>query len=133
MKILITGMGIISALGNNVEENLQALRESRSGIAPLHYLKTSHTEFPVGEVKMTNTEMIRLLNLSEKKPTIRTALMGMLAAREALQNARLLDMRQLDMRYETENNLKSQISILNSQISTLNSQSLESPSFQEPP
>jgi 3-oxoacyl-[acyl-carrier-protein] synthase-1 len=71
-------------LGNNVAENLQLLRESRSGIAPLRYLKTTHTEFPVGEVKMTNEEMARLLNIPENVPTTRTILMGILAVREAL-------------------------------------------------
>ena len=86
--IIITGMGIVSALGNNVEENLCALRANRSGIAPMRYLKTSHTEFPVGEVKMTNEEMMRLLNIPEHQPTIRTALMGTLAVREALQSVR---------------------------------------------
>ncbi|MDR0295467.1 MAG: beta-ketoacyl-[acyl-carrier-protein] synthase family protein [Prevotellaceae bacterium] len=88
-EILISGMGIVSALGNNIKENLQSLLANRSGIGPLHYLQTSHTEFPVGEVKMTNEEMISLLNISEDEPTIRTALMGMLALREALQNANL--------------------------------------------
>jgi 3-oxoacyl-[acyl-carrier-protein] synthase-1 len=83
-KILITGMGIVSALGNNVEENLRALQANRSGIAPLRYLKTSHTEFPVGEVKMTNEEMIKILKIPENQPTTRTSLMGMLAVNEAL-------------------------------------------------
>jgi len=117
-KILITGMGIVSALGNNIEENLKALQTNRSGIAPLRYLKTSHTKFPVGEVKMTDQEMISLLNLTENQPTIRTSLMGMLAVKEALQNAGLLDMRLLDMRYETSDisNRKSQISNLKSKI-----------------
>jgi 3-oxoacyl-[acyl-carrier-protein] synthase-1 len=82
--ILITGMGIVSALGNNVAETLQMLRENRSGIAPLRYLKTAHTEFPVGEVKMTNEEMIQLLNIPDNVPTTRTSLMGMLAVREAI-------------------------------------------------
>jgi 3-oxoacyl-[acyl-carrier-protein] synthase-1 len=88
-EIVISGMGIVSSLGNNVEENLQSLLANRSGIAPLHYLLTTRTEFPVGEVKKTNEEMISLLNIDENKPTIRTALMGMLAVREALQNAHL--------------------------------------------
>jgi 3-oxoacyl-[acyl-carrier-protein] synthase-1 len=88
-EILISGIGIVSALGNNVEENLQALLENRSGIAPLRYLKTSHKEFPVGEVKMSNEEMIRLLHIPESKPTIRTALMGTLALGEALHTAHL--------------------------------------------
>ncbi|MDR2972768.1 MAG: beta-ketoacyl-[acyl-carrier-protein] synthase family protein [Bacteroidales bacterium] len=89
-NILVTGMGIISALGNNVDENLKSLINNSSGIAPLRYLRTSHTNFPVGEVKMSNEEMIALLNIIENKPTIRTALMGMLAVREALQNANLI-------------------------------------------
>jgi len=89
-EIFITGMGIVSALGSNVEETLQSLREKRSGIAPLRYLKTSHTEFPVGEVKMTNEEMVALLNLPENEPTTRTSLMGMLAVREALVGAGLV-------------------------------------------
>ncbi|MDR2510876.1 MAG: beta-ketoacyl-[acyl-carrier-protein] synthase family protein [Bacteroidales bacterium] len=85
-KILITGMGIVSAIGNNVGETLQSLRENRSGIAPLHYLKSAHTEFPVGEVKMSNEEMKNLLQIPEDVPTTRTALMGMLAVREAIKD-----------------------------------------------
>jgi 3-oxoacyl-[acyl-carrier-protein] synthase-1 len=87
--ILISGMGIVSALGNNVEENLHALRANRSGIAPLRYLRTSHTEFPVGEVKMTDEEMINILKISKDKPITRTSLMGMLAVREALRHCGL--------------------------------------------
>jgi len=97
-EILITGMGILSALGNNVEENLQALLENRSGIAPLRYLQTSHTDFPVGEVKMTNKQMISLLKLDENKPTTRTSLMGMLALREALSSANLFLAQPLNFR-----------------------------------
>ncbi|GHU68513.1 beta-ACP synthase [Bacteroidia bacterium] len=89
-KIFITGMGIVSAIGNNVPETLQSLREKRSGIALLRYLKTAHTEFPVGEVKMTDEEMIKLLQISENAPTTRTSLMGMLAVREALIEAQLI-------------------------------------------
>ena len=89
-EIAISGIGIISALGKNVEENLQAVREKRSGLAKVHYLKTSHTEFPVGEVKMSNEEIILSLALSEDAPTIRTSLMGMFAVREALCNSRLI-------------------------------------------
>jgi 3-oxoacyl-[acyl-carrier-protein] synthase-1 len=83
-KIFITGAGIISAIGNNKQETLSALQEQRSGIAPLRYLKTSHTEFPVGEVKLTNEEMMQLLHIPETEITTRTSLMGMIAVREAL-------------------------------------------------
>ena len=88
-EIVISGFGIVSALGKNVAENLQSLREKHSGIAPVRYLKTSHIEFPVGEIKMSNEEMISFLNLSDDKPTTRTSMMGMLAVREALCHSRL--------------------------------------------
>jgi 3-oxoacyl-(acyl-carrier-protein) synthase len=74
-----------------VEETLLSLREKRSGIAPLRYLRTSHNEFPVGEVKMTDEEMISNLHIANGEPTVRTALMGILAVREALSNAGLSD------------------------------------------
>ena len=88
-EIFVTGTGIISALGVNKNETLAALREQRTGIAPLHYLKTLHTEFPVGEVKRTNKEMMKMLQISETEVTTRTSLMGMIAVREALENADL--------------------------------------------
>jgi 3-oxoacyl-[acyl-carrier-protein] synthase-1 len=83
-KILISGMGIVSAIGNNAAETLQSLQENRSGIASLRYLNTARTEFPVGEVKMSNGEMMQLLNIPESMPVTRTSLMGTLAVREAL-------------------------------------------------
>ena len=54
MRIWITGAGIVSAIGNNKAQTLEALRSRRSGIAPIHYLSTEHQEFPVGEVKMSD-------------------------------------------------------------------------------
>ncbi|MDR1553766.1 MAG: beta-ketoacyl-[acyl-carrier-protein] synthase family protein [Prevotellaceae bacterium] len=86
-KILVSGMGIISAIGNNVVETLQSLRENRSGIEHLRYLKTAHNKFPVGEIKLSNEEMMRMLNIPENLPVTRTSLMGMLAVHEALISA----------------------------------------------
>jgi 3-oxoacyl-[acyl-carrier-protein] synthase-1 len=87
--IFVTGMGIISAIGINQQETLLALQEARTGIAPLRYLKTIHTEFPVGEVKRSNEEMRRMLHIPEAELITRTSLMGMLAVREALEQASL--------------------------------------------
>ena len=86
--IAITGMGIVSAIGNNATESLDALRCQRTGVGHVKYLKTDHQEFPVGEVKMSDEEMKRLLGITEE-PTTRTSLMGMLAMREALKDAKL--------------------------------------------
>ena len=87
--ILITGMGVVSAIGLGKAETLEALLNGRSGVGPLKYLKTSHKEFPVGEVKLTDAEMRARLGIADDAITTRTALMGMLALEEALQDAGL--------------------------------------------
>ncbi|MDR1343498.1 MAG: beta-ketoacyl-[acyl-carrier-protein] synthase family protein [Prevotellaceae bacterium] len=86
-RVAVTGAGIVSALGAGREATLTALRERRTGIAPVRYLKTSHTEFPVGEVKLSNEEMEHMLRIPEPQATTRTMLMGVAAVREALEQA----------------------------------------------
>lgn len=86
--IVITGAGIVSAIGNNMMETWESLKQQQTGIGQLKYLKTNHHEFPVGEVKMSNEEMKQLLDITSE-PTTRTSLMGMLAMREALESAGL--------------------------------------------
>ena len=55
-SIVITGMGVVSAIGIGKEENLESLRSMRGGVAPVHYLATEHRECMVGEVKLTNDD-----------------------------------------------------------------------------
>ncbi len=83
MRIAITGIGIVSAIGCNCAETLQALLEQRSGIAPMRYLHSVHTEYPVGEVKLSNDELRQRLGLGNE-PIPRTSLLGIMAAREAI-------------------------------------------------
>ncbi|MDN5553508.1 beta-ketoacyl-[acyl-carrier-protein] synthase family protein [Prevotella sp.] len=90
-RILITGMGVVSAIGNNVVENYDSLRKGESGICKVKYLDTEHIEFPVGEVKLSNEEMCLLLNIPYTDKESRTDLLGMLAVSEALQSAGLKD------------------------------------------
>ena len=87
--IYITGTGVVSAIGLGKAATLEALLANRSGVGPLVYLKTGHKEFPVGEVKMTDGEMRERLGIAPDAVTTRTALMGMLALGEALDEARL--------------------------------------------
>jgi 3-oxoacyl-[acyl-carrier-protein] synthase-1 len=89
--IFVTGAGIVSALGAGKQETLDALRRHRSGIGRLRYLNTSLTAFPVGEVQLSNEEMMRRLHIPGPAVTTRTSLMGILAAREAIEQAALPD------------------------------------------
>ena len=87
--IYITGTGVVSAIGIGKAATLEALLSNRSGVGQLRYLKTEHKEFPVGEVKLTDAEMRERLGIAQDAVTTRTALMGVLALGEALDEARL--------------------------------------------
>ena len=87
--IYVTGAGIISAIGLGQQATLEAVRNQQSGVGPIRHLKTSHTEFPVGEVKFSNEEMREMLHIPMETVTIRSSLLGILAVKEALQQARL--------------------------------------------
>lgn len=92
-RIVITGMGMCSAIGVGMEETLASLREGRCGIsAPARYLKTSRTEFPVGEVPLTTQQMIEMTGVAADKGEMigRNALVGRVALREALATAGML-------------------------------------------
>ena len=60
-NIVITGEGILCAIGLNKSEVLSSLREKRSGIGTMKYLKSIHKELPVGEVPLSNDDMRSLL------------------------------------------------------------------------
>ncbi len=89
VKVLVTGLGIISALGVGVEETLRSLKEGASGIGRVNHLSTEHEEFPVGEVVLSNSDMSRMLGAGYPTNGLRTVLLGSIAAREAVASARL--------------------------------------------
>lgn len=86
-RIVITGSGIISAIGIGKQECLEALLNNRSGISSPRYLPTTHTEFPVGEVRLSNSELCEMAGLKVENDWSRTALLGMAAVHETLQDA----------------------------------------------
>ena len=87
--IYITGAGVVSAIGIGKAETLAALQADRSGIRAIRYLKSTHTDLPVGEVQLSNEELAERLGLGDGKRYTRTALIGKLALKEALQDAQL--------------------------------------------
>ena len=90
--IAITGMGIISSIGNSVDENLHALLQSKHGISKISNIKTRHKdEIMVGEVKLTNEELISQLNLPDSHNYSRTAMLAVIAAKQAVENANISD------------------------------------------
>ncbi len=91
-RVAITGMGIISSIGNNIEENLHALLNLKKGIAPIVNIKTHHkNHIKVGEILQTNKELADLLNLPENNNFSRTALLGCIAAKQAIDLANIIN------------------------------------------
>ncbi|MBK5720098.1 beta-ketoacyl-[acyl-carrier-protein] synthase family protein [Dysgonomonas sp. Marseille-P4677] len=88
MQIYITGIGIVSGIGINVEENLHAIRDNKHGMEKVSLFPSS-IDVPVCEVKYTNTQLTELLSLSTHKTYSRTALLGILAAKEALNDSKI--------------------------------------------
>lgn len=85
--IAVTGAGIISALGIGVNETLVSLCNGYSGVGELKYLSTIHRDIPCAEVQKSDAELIELLGLSRNDIIVRTSLLGIVAAKEALESA----------------------------------------------
>lgn len=84
--VFVAGTGIISAIGNNVAECLDALENGRAGMDQMHHLDSIHKKrLPVAEVKLSNDELAKLAGLPKIKS--RSALLSLVAAKEALAHA----------------------------------------------
>ena len=87
-KIAITGMGIISSIGRNVNENYASLLESRHGISEIEILETRHRgEVKLGEIKISNEDLVSQLGIPEDNNYARSTLLGIAAAKEAVESA----------------------------------------------
>lgn len=88
--VYVAGAGVISAIGKNVSENLDSLQGCRSGIGQMVYLDSVYrNKLPVAEVKASNEELAIQAGLPATWS--RTALLGAIAAREAVFSAGMGD------------------------------------------
>ncbi|MGE5424179.1 MAG: beta-ketoacyl-[acyl-carrier-protein] synthase family protein [Syntrophothermus sp.] len=92
-RIFITGTGIISAMGNDTRANLASLLDSRSGIGEITLLKTILAKLPIAQVKKTTDELLEMTGQPGSRDFTRTALLGMIAAKEALESAGIHDVK----------------------------------------
>lgn len=82
-SVYISGTGVISAIGNNVAENVGSLISGKAGMQAMQRLQSIHKDnLPVAEVKLSNEALAALAGLPAH--TSRTALLSTVAAREAL-------------------------------------------------
>lgn len=88
-RIFITGLGIISAIGDSVNQNRKALIDKQCGISRLVLLETRYAGLrPCGEIKVETNELKHRLKANESGVT-RTALLALHAFEEAITDAQL--------------------------------------------
>ena len=88
-KLVVTGLGIITAMGAGKEVTVQQLLSGKSAIGDLQILQTKHHELPAGEVKYTDEELKQLIGMPLEQLCNRTTLLARVALKEALAEAQL--------------------------------------------
>lgn len=90
MRVFITGLGIISAIGNNVDEHRKSLIEGQSGIKKASLLETRYTDiFPFGEITISTEDLKIKAQVQDKKNITRTEVLAILATQQAIESAKL--------------------------------------------
>ena len=86
--IYITGIGVISAIGDNVTQTLDHLVKSQTGVDEIRILPTQlKGTLPLAEVKYTKAELSKISGLEPWQT--RTAQLSMIAAREAKKSCKI--------------------------------------------
>ena len=91
-RVFITGTGIISSVGTTVQETLESLIACKTGIGDITLFPTIHEgKIPMAEVKLTTEALLEKAGHPGEKNFTRTALLGMIAAQEAIRSAGIGD------------------------------------------
>jgi len=88
-KVVVTGMGAISPIGNNVEDFCASLKAGKSGIGPITAFDTTGFDVTIaGEVK--DFDPSRWMNKKDARKMCRFSQFAVAAAVQALEEAKLL-------------------------------------------
>ena len=89
-RVVVTGLGCVSPLGNNVEETWQAIKDGRSGVAPITYYDTSAFKVKyAAEVK--NFDAAKYMDPKAARKMARFTKYAVAAAKQALDDANLTE------------------------------------------
>ena len=88
-QVLVTGLGIVSGIGISVQETLASLLVGKPGVGTIKYLQTNHKDIPCSEVQLSDEQMCRMLSIPDGFAITRTSLMGILATKNALADAKI--------------------------------------------
>ena len=87
-RVFITGMGIVSSIGMDVETTLNSLVSSKTGLRKIRLLDTLLKEKLIaGEIQYTNEELLEIAQIKDIPGISRAVLLGMIAAKQAVRQA----------------------------------------------
>ncbi|HEU4551793.1 MAG TPA: beta-ketoacyl-[acyl-carrier-protein] synthase family protein [Chitinophaga sp.] len=94
-RVFITGMGMITAIGDTVAANFSSLQQQQSGLGFTSYIDTIYKDIlPVAAVKHSTAALSEMAGIIAGPAYTRTTLLGLLAMQEALQQAGIRDLQQ---------------------------------------
>src|SRR6185295_3300828 len=89
-RVFVTGYGIITSIGTGAEKNYESLINRHCGYGAIELLDTVHqTDIPACEIKLHDHELCKLSGVPDGNGYTRTALLGVIALREAMAMANL--------------------------------------------
>jgi 3-oxoacyl-[acyl-carrier-protein] synthase-1 len=90
--VFVSGMGIVSCLGLNQDENLKALAAEQSGLSLHPNFKSRLAQiYPLGLVKLNEEELLQKISSKTSIHYSRPALLSVHAVSEAIQQAQLYE------------------------------------------
>jgi 3-oxoacyl-[acyl-carrier-protein] synthase-1 len=95
-KVYVTGCGMISSIGDSFAETERSVLTSQSGIGPITLLETGYrNRLIAGEIKHPDNELAEMAGMTLKPGITRTTLLGAIAAKEAIFQAGITDIKDL--------------------------------------
>jgi 3-oxoacyl-[acyl-carrier-protein] synthase II len=87
-RVVITGLGAITPVGNSVDETFDALLKGKNGIAPITHFDTTNSKVKIaGELKDLDFE--KYVDKRDIRRSDRVMLLGLIAATQAYQDSGL--------------------------------------------
>jgi 3-oxoacyl-[acyl-carrier-protein] synthase-1 len=86
-RVFVTGIGVVTAAGNGIDETLDSFNNLRSGIGRLSRFRSIHDNIPVAEVKLSDEELSSLNNIDDPRKYTRNTLLAITAAGQAIKSA----------------------------------------------
>jgi 3-oxoacyl-[acyl-carrier-protein] synthase II len=87
-RVFVTGLGIISAIGNGTEETLNSFNKLKTGIGRLSHINSIHDNIPVAEVGYTYDDLLSIGGVQHsQKIYTRNTLLAIIAASQAIKSS----------------------------------------------